>query len=230
MTHAEFDSYADSYRDQHQTSVRIGGEETEFYSEYKIADILDDIKRLGLAHDRILDFGAGIGNSVPFFEKYFAASQVTYLDVSSNSLELCERNATMDAQFSFYDGKTIPFETGSFDVIFTACVFHHIPPEDHVSLLAEIRRVLRPGGRFYLFEHNPWNPLTRHVVNQCPFDENAILISAPEMSRRLKSAGFRTVEDEYRIFFPAPLARLRPAEKLLGWLPLGAQYRLSAAS
>lgn len=60
-----------------------------------------------------------------------------------------------------------------------------------------------------LFEHNPWNPLTRHAVANCPFDENAVLISAPEMRKRLRTAGFRNVRIDYRLFFPGFLSALR---------------------
>ena len=52
-----------------------------------------------------------------------------------------------------------------------------------------------------------------------------MLISAPGMRRRLLKAGFTQVQ---RIFFPAPLAALRPLERALGCLSLGAQYSLLA--
>lgn len=75
-----------------------------------------------------------------------------------------------------------------------------------------------------MFEHNPFNPLTRHAVNTCPFDANARLISARQMRRRFHDAGFDVASIRYRIFFPGCLRRLRPLERLLTWCPLGAQY------
>jgi hypothetical protein len=107
-------------------------------------------------------------------------------------------------------------------------VFHHIPHEEHVALLAEIRRVLVPGGRLFVFEHNPLNPLTRHAVNTCVFDEHAKLIVASTMRGRARDAGFATAGIRYRIFFPHALRRLRPLEAKLTWLPLGAQYCVAA--
>jgi hypothetical protein len=80
----------------------------------------------------------------------------------------------------------------------------------------------------FVFEHNPLNPLTRHVVNSCEFDENAELIMAPTMRRRVREAGFGTAEVRYRIFFPHLLRALRPLEPLMTWLPLGAQYYVAA--
>lgn len=109
-------------------------------------------------------------------------------------------------------------------MVFSACVFHHIPAEKHEGLLWEICRVLRPGGLFLVFEHNPYNPLTVCAVNSCPFDENAVLIDANTFCKRVTAAGFASVQYTYRIFFPRILRPLRIIEPLLGWLPIGAQY------
>ena len=163
--------------------------------------------RAGIAPARIMDFGAGRGNCVAHLQREFPGAALTCLDVSA---------------------RTLPFADARFDLVFTACVFHHIPAEDHIRLLREIRRTLTSQGRFILFEHNPWNPLTRHPVATCPFDQNAVLISAPEMRRRFRAAEFDDVSLRWTLFFPAILAPLRPLECGLGWLPLGAQYCMVA--
>jgi hypothetical protein len=75
-----------------------------------------------------------------------------------------------------------------------------------------------------IFEHNPLNPLTVHAVNTCPFDENATLIRAKTLLSSLDAAGWVRPALRYHIFFPRVLARLRPLEKHLHWVPLGAQY------
>ena len=110
-----------------------------------------------------------------------------------------------------------------FDVAFSACVFHHIPHEEHAHWLEELRRVVRPGGMVAIFEHNPLNPLTVRAVNTCPFDANARLIRARALKRSLRLAGWRRPALRYHVFFPRRLAALRPLEPLLTWLPLGAQ-------
>ncbi|WP_379922484.1 class I SAM-dependent methyltransferase [Erythrobacter sp. R86502] len=228
MLQAEFDAYVDEYDAQHAASVRLSGEDPDFFAAYKAVEAARAMAQARVSPARILDFGAGRGNCIAHLQREFPQSHVTALDVSSRSLSHCEARAIRPIDAVCYDGNTLPFDTGTFDLAFTACVFHHIPAADHIRLLADIRRTLSPQGRFVLFEHNPWNPATRHAVSNCPFDANAVLISAPEMQRRFKAAGFTEISMRWTLFFPAFLAPLRPLERLLGWLPLGAQYVLVA--
>jgi ubiquinone/menaquinone biosynthesis C-methylase UbiE len=228
MDEAEFDKFADEYRTMHAANIRLSGEDPEYFAEYKVADIAAELARDGAAARKVLDFGAGVGYSVPFFARHLPAARITCLDVSRKSLEVGAAHHGATAEFEHFDGRRIPFDDGTFDVALASCVFHHIPHGEHVALLAEIRRVLVPGGRLFVFEHNPLNPLTRHAVNTCPFDENAELVLAPTMRRRARDAGFASVDVRYRIFFPHALRGLRPLEPSLTWLPLGAQYYVAA--
>jgi ubiquinone/menaquinone biosynthesis C-methylase UbiE len=228
MDEAEFDKFADEYRSMHAANIRLSGEDPEYFAEYKVVDIAGELQRDHVVARRLLDFGAGVGYSVPFFAKHMPATRVTCLDVSRKSLDVGAARHGAGAEFVHFDGRSIPYSDGTFDVALASCVFHHIPHEKHVSLLAEIRRVLAPGGKLFVFEHNPLNPLTRHAVNTCEFDEHAKLIGAPTMRRRAREAGFETADVRYRIFFPHALRRLRPLEAKLSWLPAGAQYYVAA--
>lgn len=225
---AEFDAVAGDYEALHAAATRLSGEETGYFARYKAADARKLADAAGCLPRRILDFGSGIGNAVAPLAEQFPEARLTCLDVSQASLDLSRRRHGDDrADFVQYDGSAIPEEIGRFELIFTACVFHHIPHERHVDLLGQLRRRLVPGGLMVLFEHNPWNPLTRHSVDTCPFDANAVLISAPVMKATALAAGFGTARVRYRLFFPGPLSALRPLERWLTGLPLGAQYSLA---
>lgn len=225
MDRTEFDKFADEYRALHSRNIRASGESPEFFAEYKVQDVARLVERAGLAMPlRVLDFGAGVGNSVPYFVKYLPGAKLTCVDVSARSLEIAERRFPSMADYQLFDGAVLPFPDASFDMVFTACVFHHIPPVEHDYLFREIHRVLRCAGMFVIFEHNPRNPITVRAVNTCPLDANAVLIDANVIRARMGATGFDSVQCAYRIFFPRGLRALRFVEPMMAWLPLGAQY------
>jgi SAM-dependent methyltransferase len=84
----EFDFLADEYAKEHQKNIRISGETPDFFSEYKIRDLKELTKFQCFLPKTIFDFGSGIGNSIPFFRKYFQDSQLIAADVSSRSIEI----------------------------------------------------------------------------------------------------------------------------------------------
>ncbi|MEO5757429.1 MAG: class I SAM-dependent methyltransferase [Mesorhizobium sp.] len=224
MLEAEFDQFAREYQEQHAASIRLSGEAPDFFAKYKIDDVAATLARSGVKPRRILDFGAGVGNSLGHMKAAFPDSEIVLLDPSQESLDIARKRFPGQAEFKQFDGETIPYQDGSFDLAFAACVFHHIPENLQVGLLREIGRVLAKGGSFFVFEHNPWNPLTTHAVRNCAFDENAVLITSREMRARMAEAGLTDTRIVYRIFFPRLLARLRPLERLLTSIPAGAQY------
>lgn len=231
MDEAEFDKFAAEYRALHAANIRVSGESPEYFAEYKIVDLKSELaasKRAAASTPAVLDFGAGIGYSVPFFSKHLPAARITCLDVSRKSLDIGAAKHGAAAAFRHFDGAHIPYPDGTFDAALASCVFHHIPHAEHVELLREIRRVLAPGGILTLFEHNPLNPLTRHAVNTCEFDEHAVLMRAPTLRARVRAAGFAMPRVRYRLFVPGWLRPLRPVERFLRWLPLGAQYYVVA--
>lgn len=231
MNEAEFDKFADEYHASLAAGIAVSGESPEYFSEYKIIDIARECglsARAATTAMRVLDFGAGIGNSVPYVRKHLPGAELICLDLSQRSLEVAEQRFAAMAQYVRFDGASIPFPDDHFEIAYAMCVFHHISHADHFALLQELRRVIRPGGSLFIFEHNPFNPLTVRVVNTCPFDENAHLIPGPEMKRRLLAAGFASASTRYRIFFPHFLRALRPIEGVLARLPLGGQYYVRA--
>lgn len=224
MDPSTFDRFADEYRQTHARNTRLSGEAPEFFHEYKTIDVAARLGETARAPLAVLDFGCGVGNSVPFLRRHLPRATLTAADISPRSLEVARERFPGLADYRLFDGRTLPFADASFDVAFAACVFHHIPAADQPGLLAELHRVVKPGGRLFLFEHNPVNPLTRHAFNTCPFDEGAEMIPAGVLTARLRAAGFGEVRRDFRLFFPGPLRALRPLERALTWLPLGAQY------
>ena len=141
-------------------------------------------------------------------------------DPSEESLAIARKNEP-GCEFALPDA--LP-ASPQFDVVTAVSVFHHIPPQDRDAALRYCVDRLKPGGSLFIFEHNPYNPLTRRLVANCPLDRNAILLPPVETVGRVRQAGLDNVLSRYCLFFPQALGFLRPIEDSLGWLPLGGQY------
>ncbi|MCB0401913.1 MAG: class I SAM-dependent methyltransferase [Flavobacteriales bacterium] len=223
-----FDEFAKDYRHTHDQSVKMSGASSDYFSEYKIVELLRHEN--AQAEMTILDFGCGDGNSSVYIRKYFPHASIHGIDVSGKSIEEANAKAIKNASFQAFDGKQIPFQDDLFDVVFTSMVFHHIDHQLHEGILKEIHRILKPGGRFYNFEHNPNNPLTRKVVRECPFDEDAVLLKPSYHKHLINNSALRLEKVKYTLFFPRhklfkPFLTL---ENLLSWCPVGAQYYMKA--
>ncbi len=218
----EFDQFAQNYDHILDESVRLSGESSAFFMGQKIALAARHCAQPGVT-GRFLDFGCGVANARPFVRALLPGWTYEGVDVSEESLGVA-RSRHPDASFSVFQHGNLAFADQSFDLVMAAVVFHHIPHDQHPSVISEIFRVLKPGGSLIIFEHNPWSPATRHVVASCPFDKDAVLLSPPYARRLLKTARFTGVRSQFYLFFPRFLKLLRPLEHAMGWLPFGAQY------
>jgi 2-polyprenyl-3-methyl-5-hydroxy-6-metoxy-1,4-benzoquinol methylase len=217
---AKFDHYAENYSELHSANVSASGESTDYFAQHK----LDCLERLGITPETpILDYGCGIGNLTCRLVQRFDV--VHGYDPSVESLRVAGQRAP-GASFS-NDPEAVA--DGRFGAAVMAGVLHHIPPAKRHQVLTTVASKLAPGGRLVVFEHNPFNPLTRKAVATCPFDDDAILLWPRELKRLLAGAGFRETRQDYIVFFPRFLARLRPLEPRLRWLFLGAQTMTVAA-
>ncbi|WP_158883194.1 class I SAM-dependent methyltransferase [Rhodanobacter sp. L36] len=221
----EFDKYAEEYTDLHQASIRASGEDPAFFAAYKTrymaAWLGDAVRSKPLS---VLDFGCGVGNTITHLREAFPSASLNGVDLSGESIRLATESHALEAEFRIIDNTNIPHENESFDVVMAACVFHHIPPAEREHSINEIRRVLKPGGHVFVFEHNMLNPLTLKTVRDCPFDEDAILLPRSELLGLVRRGNFNDVSSRYIVFFPRMLSVLRRAEPWMGWIPFGAQY------
>lgn len=218
MSKSEFDQYAENYDHVLSGSIPAALNEDSYFAEYKVSLMAKNFK--GSEPRNILDFGCGSGRSLSYIKKYFPKSRIWGYDVSQDSLKVAERREPEACLFSDWEAVT----DIEFDVIMAANVFHHIPAETQQLSLDICYSKLKKNGRFYLFEHNPYNPLTRWVFERCPLDVNAKMLSLQTALRLSSQAGFICERYRYTLFFPRPLAFLRILEPMLGRLPLGAQY------
>jgi SAM-dependent methyltransferase len=220
---ADFDAYADSYRDAVTRSISFCGREVDYFARRKADKLFELSRRLvgNPADLSVLDVGCGIGTTEPFLTPRFGS--VHGIDVAAEAVEHAAAD-NPDAQFQTYSGETLPIESASLDVVFAACVLHHVPSSGRAAFALEMQRVTRPGGLVVVFEHNPANPLTRIAVSRCEFDEGVELLSHRETAGLLRASGLTGIESAYIVFFPWDRRPLPTIERWLRRVPLGAQY------
>jgi len=223
VTTPRFDEYGDTYRDEVQKSIAFIGRDHSFFTKVK-ARLLLDLAASELGDPRTvhaLDVGCGPGETDALLSGRFAS--LDGVDVSEAVVETA-RARNPEVVYRTYDGKRLPYEDGAFDLVFTICVVHHVPPAEWEGFVAELARVVRPGGVLAIVEHNPFNPLTRLAVSRCEFDDDATLLRSSRTEALVRRAGLALRPARYIIFFPWESALLTKAERSLGRVPLGAQY------
>ncbi|MCO4316412.1 class I SAM-dependent methyltransferase [Phyllobacterium sp. 21LDTY02-6] len=222
-----FDEYGLSYAESVTKAVEFTGLSLDFVTRVK-GDYIVDLARhhAGDASKlSALDVGCGIGNFHPLLVPAFRS--VSGVDISGVSIDVARAN-NPDVDYKVYDGQVLPYDTDSFDVAFTVCVMHHVPPSLWPNFVREMQRVLKPGGQALVFEHNPLNPLTMRIVNSCPFDEDAVLLRQGQTKKLFEQASFKDVYSRTILTVPPKGGVLRGLDRALGVLPLGAQYYVSA--
>jgi SAM-dependent methyltransferase len=101
----------------------------------------------------VLDLGAGTGTLAIKLKQRCPAARVTGLDADPAVLARARRKAAAarcDIELVEGLSTTLPFEAGSFDVVLSSLFFHHLTAADKRTTLAEVHRVLKPGGRLHV--------------------------------------------------------------------------------
>ena len=229
---AEFDKHAATYDGGLDNPVKKALGDADSFIAVKARWLLRH--EPGLRHGglSLLDYGCGAGDLMRVLAGLGARATFTGCDVSAGMLDEAASRWPAAAgpapALAAQDGARTPFSDGQFDVATISAVLHHVPVDERPAVYAELGRVLKPGGRLYVFEHNPRNPLVRHVIARTPIDENAILLDANEVQDGLLGSGRYELETDYLMFIPPGLAFLRFVDRALAWLPLGAQYAVAA--
>ena len=219
----DFDTYATGYEDAVDRSVSFTGRNSAFYARRKV-ELLEDLVRPTLGSLQglsILDVGCGTGTTDKFIEP--RVQTLHGVDISEEMLTKARRNVPK-ADFSWYDGEKLPFTDGAFDVVTAICVLHHVPMSKRFKVISEMVRVTRPEGVVAIFEHNPFNPLTRRAVNTCDLDRDAILLAPRETVELLKESA--EVEPKVRHYLFSPLGGSIGCslDRQFQNVPLGGQY------
>ena len=223
----EFDKFASDYSNKIENHIRFAGKNHDFFVRDKIKHLNRLLEEVTLPKSQtsVLDVGCGVGLGHNLLAP--EVGSLTGVDISELSLEQA-RLENPEVLYQGYDGHALPFEDHSFDCAFAICVMHHVPPAQWSSFMSEMNRVVRPGGKVIIIEHNPFNPMTQAIVNTCELDVDAVLLTPWRTQKLMRENQLGNSKVEYTLFTPFEHPLFRRLDELLWWLPLGAQYVASA--
>lgn len=217
----DFNETKNNYKSQIEKVIAFSGQGLDFFTQIKAECLRCIFEFHGLHQLKILDVGSGHG----YIHKYLLdfGCEINGIEVAKEVLPLAKK-LNPRADYSYFDGHSIPFKKSNFDVVIAISVMHHVKPDNWQNLVNEMRRVLKPGGIIVIFEHNPWNPITRYIVANNSIDEDAILLKPNITQKLLRKSGFLNIKTRYIIFTPFSGSFFRFLDNILRRLPLGAQY------
>lgn len=186
--------------------------------------------------DRVLDVGGGIGGPARMLASEVGCS-VTVLDLSPDFCAAGEALSNwthLSDRVSFVVGSALamPFDDASFDAAWT--IHASMSIADKPRLFAEIARVLRPGGRFALFDTiaGP-NPPPTFPLPWADDASYSFLLPPDEMRARITAAGFaerQWIDGKELVGRLAALAPIAPPQPTAGVPPLSPGIFMGASA
>lgn len=148
------------------------------------------------AGEAVLDVGCGTGDlTLRAARRVGAEGRAAGIDASPDMVKVARRKAAKkgrDVDFRVAPIEDLPFADGEFDAALSSFMIHHLPDDLKLSGLAEVRRVLKPGGRLVVVDLKPGKGivgLLSHLIgHRLPGDY------AEQLKTTMREAGFEDVE------------------------------------
>jgi ubiquinone/menaquinone biosynthesis C-methylase UbiE len=104
---------------------------------------------------RVLDIGCGTGSLAVLIKRQHPDVDVVGLDPDPKALARARRKAqraAVSVQLDHGFSDELPYAEGIFERVFSSFMLHHLQAAEKETTLREVRRVLKPGGRFHLLD------------------------------------------------------------------------------
>lgn len=225
--HRTFEGAAEDYQRLVEGSFGFIGRRLDFFAAQKARVVMETMRGhlADVASAAVLDVGCGIGT----LGAHISASVGSFrgIDVAPDMVAVA-RLRDPRGMYDAYDGTTLPYAPATFDVACTINVLHHIDVPGRPRFMAEMERVVRPGGLLVIIEHNPWNPLTRLAVRRCALDALSELLAMRDVIGLIRSQGLSIVSARHVLVLPVAGRLASAVERRLAPFPLGAQHMVTA--
>lgn len=110
------------------------------------------------AGDRVLEIGCGTGSLLLLVKKAQPGAEAVGLDPDPAALAIAQRKARragVSIQLDQGFADALPYPDASFDRVLSSFMYHHLSRQVKMDTLREVRRVLKPGGRFHMVDFAP---------------------------------------------------------------------------
>jgi demethylmenaquinone methyltransferase/2-methoxy-6-polyprenyl-1,4-benzoquinol methylase/phosphoethanolamine N-methyltransferase len=201
----------------HENPVQTEGRLIRWASSY---DFLTNILTLGQAKrlrtmtvdgallkpgERMLDVGCGTGGvTIPAKQRVGAAGSAAGIDPSPEMIAVARGKAQrkgLEIDFRIGVIEALPFPDATFDVVTSSLMMHHLPEHLQVKGLAEIYRVLKPGGRLLIADMvSPKASGGNHMMNALAMHSH-VKFGIEDLRATLKGAGFEEITQLEQRFF-----------------------------
>lgn len=153
---------------------------------------------------KVLDLGCGTATLTIMIKESCQGAQVVGLDGDARILDIARSkrkkrglDIQLDEGFSF----DMPYPEDSFERVISSLVFHHLSEEDQVRTLAEVKRILKPGGQLHIADFAVFpgqkGHLAAHLFSHFHTDPKN---DRPHLLTLMADGGFSAVRDHGRFF------------------------------
>lgn len=159
--------------------------------------------------DRVLEVGVGTGiHAQHLLKQSYGTCSYTGVDLSTDMLDVARKRLHMypDIQLLEMDGEHLSFPDNTFDSVFISGTLHHL--EDFAQGVAELIRVLKPGGRFCIMEPHYFFPTNMFWAHTKAEEVGAKYITRKNLHAWLKDLPVTYTLDNFAYTPPFPKALL----------------------
>lgn len=151
--------------------IKLVSPETEFKTRL--------VEQAGLyAGCLVLDLGCGTGTLALMAKKSCPGAEICGLDGDGEILKMAAKKITdagLSVPLSEALARDMPYKAGTFDLVLSSLLFHHLNTENKLSALTEAYRVLKPGGEIHIADLGSPDTLLMRIISLAlwHFEENA---------------------------------------------------------